>query len=209
MDNKLNHFSWLCNHCNRGSTVCSNEAAKAYAVQNGTTFELTSLWMRKKSVCIVVVYLSITDQRLLTVGDAVTSFMHIPDATLHWLVSHSVFLVSIETYDVNDLPKEEGDREATCIYSLLPISILFMSGLVVVFALVQGGKVSRTQGMPLVRSNSAGIAAACHPLKRNDDLQKPSMRSVVSQDTGTEKRIEHCSFSSSAVERPVEGQLYS
>ncbi|KAF2621785.1 hypothetical protein BU25DRAFT_378964, partial [Macroventuria anomochaeta] len=95
-------------------------------------------------------------------------------ATLHWLLSQSIFLVSIETYDVNGLSKDErpkggggedGFNEehiATCGYSLLAmICLLVVSGLVVLFALIGGAKVLSSDGMPLVESNSVVIAAAC------------------------------------------------
>ncbi|KAJ4983765.1 hypothetical protein SVAN01_10743 [Stagonosporopsis vannaccii] len=130
---------------------------------------------------------------------------------LHWLVSQSIFLVSIETYDVNGLPKEEEEHIATCGYSPLAIiCLLIVSGVVVMFALVQGVKVLRSQGMPLVGSVSVGIAAACHPLKEAGDASQPLMWGVVSKDVEeNEEYIGHCSFSSAAVEMPVEGQLYA
>jgi len=130
---------------------------------------------------------------------------------LHWLVSQSIFLVSIETYDVNGWPKEEEEHVATCGYSPLAIiCFLVVSGLVVVFTLVQGGKVLRSEGMPLVGSNSVGIAAACHPLNGVGDVSQPLMWGVVSQEVEeTEEQIGHCSFSSSAVEVLVKGRLYA
>lgn len=130
---------------------------------------------------------------------------------LHWLVSQSIFLVSIETYDVNGLPKEEEERIATCGYSPLAIiCLLVVSGLVVVFTLVQGGKVLRSEGMPRVGSNSVGIAAACHALNGEGDVSQPLMWGVVSQEVEeAEEHIGHCSFSSSAVEVPVRGRLYA
>lgn len=131
-------------------------------------------------------------------------------STMHWLVSQSIFLVSIETYDVNGLPKKDEEHITTCGYSPLAIiCLLIVSGLMVLFAFVQGGMVLRSNGIPLVGSNSVGIAAACHPPKEGGDVRQPLMWGVVDQDMGTDEPIGHCSLSSSAVERPIEGQLYA
>ncbi|KAF3046889.1 hypothetical protein E8E12_005587 [Didymella heteroderae] len=141
-------------------------------------------------------------------------------ASLHWLISQSIFLVSIETYDVNGLPKNgrskvegglDGVNEehiATCGYSPLAIiCLLVVSGLVVIYVVGMGFKKLPSDGMPLVGSNSVGIAAACHPPQDGGDAQHPLMWGVVSE--SSDEGIGHCSFSSSAVSLPVQGQLHA
>lgn len=144
-------------------------------------------------------------------------------ATLHWLVSQSLFLVSIETYDVNGLPKDgrqalysggvDEAHIAACGYSLLAIiCLLVVSGLVALFVLVMGAWVLPAQGIPLVGSNSVGIAAACHPSKEGNDERQPLMWGVLGTGLLVEDAVEgvkHCSLSSATVAIPVEGQLYA
>ena len=142
-------------------------------------------------------------------------------ATLHWLVSQSIFLVSIETYDVNGLPKNgrsglnvsNEEHITTCGYSpLAMICVLVVGGLVLLLTWVQGVKVLPQGGMPLAGSNSVGITAACHAPRESDDAQQPLMWGVVStglQNDPSEESIGHCSLSSSDVGALVEGQLYA
>lgn len=141
-------------------------------------------------------------------------------ASLHWLVSQSIFLVSIETYDVNGLPKNgrskvEGELDGvdeehitTCGYSPLAIiCLLVVSGLVVVYVVGMGFKKLPSNVMPLVGSNSVGIAAACHAREDSGDMQQPLMWGVITE--SSDEGIGHCSYSSSAVGLPVQGQLYA
>lgn len=141
-------------------------------------------------------------------------------ASLHWLVSQSIFLVGIETYDVNGLPRNgrpkvpgglDGVNEehiATCDYSPLAIiCLLVTSGLVVIFILSMGVKRLPAGGMPFMGSNSVGIATMCHPPQDGGDAQQSLMWGVVSE--SGDEGIGHYSLSSSAVGALVEKQLYA
>lgn len=132
----------------------------------------------------------------------------IASTTLHWLVSQSIFLVSINTFDARGRPKDDESEIATCGFS--PVAIictLVVGAVVILLPLGMGARKLPLGGMPLVGSSSVGIAAACHPLKDGDDAQKPLMWGVVRGDNG--EGISHCSLSSSAVAPLVKDQLYA
>lgn len=139
-------------------------------------------------------------------------------ATLHWLVSQSIFLVSINTFDARGLPRIGtgfvDEREiATCGFSPLAIMCTLVVGAaVILFVLIMGFQKIPSGGMPLVGSNSVGIAAACHPPKEGSDERQPLMWGVVAsslQVEGVDVTVGHCSLSSSAVAVPFKGQLYA
>jgi hypothetical protein len=132
----------------------------------------------------------------------------IVSATLHWLVSQSIFLVSINTFDARGRPKRDESEIATCGFS--PVAIictLVVGAVVILFSLFVGAQKLPPGGMPLIGSNSIGIAASCHSVGNGDDAQQPLMWGVVCE--SSDERIGHCSFSSSAVGIPVQAQLYA
>ncbi len=130
---------------------------------------------------------------------------------LHWLVSQSIFLVRISSYQsTGTLDIESGI--STCGYS--PIAIIFVIGLgsiIVLLGIANGFRVSRS-GMPLVGSCSAAISAACHPPQGDlDASSRPVMWGVVAkEDTEiSDDDIGHCSFTSFEVEAPTPGKWYA
>lgn len=132
----------------------------------------------------------------------------IVSATLHWLVSQSIFLVSINTFDARGRPKRDESEIATCGFS--PVAIictLVVGAVVILFSLFVGAQKLPPGDMPLIGSNSIGIAASCHSVGNGDDAQQPLMWGVVCE--SSDERIGHCSFSSSAVGIPVQAQLYA
>ncbi|KAF2136591.1 uncharacterized protein K452DRAFT_237208, partial [Aplosporella prunicola CBS 121167] len=138
-------------------------------------------------------------------------------ATLHWLVSESVFLASIDTLDPRGDPSEE-DSVTTCGYSPLAMIFTILVGAVVIIFAVFMGLRKLDLGMPVVGSCSLGIAAACHPPKDGADEDMPLMWGAVPDALLTDpdqkidvedEEVGHCSFSSSTVDRPVDGKLYA
>ena len=103
--NAINRYGWLCDKWTTSSQACTNAAAKEYAAQQNwmifgwpvsgcvsqtlpencsVNFHLgiavvVILANLGKTVCIAVVCIFLTDQPLLTTGDAVVSFLRIPD----------------------------------------------------------------------------------------------------------------------------------
>lgn len=132
----------------------------------------------------------------------------IVSATLHWLVSQSIFLVSVNTFDARGQPKQDESEIATCGFS--PVAIictLLVGAVIILLSFFFGAQKLPSGGMPLVGSNSVGIAAACHPTANGEDPQKPLMWGVVSE--SSDGGFGQCSFSSSAVDLPIQGQLYA
>ncbi|KAF9885044.1 hypothetical protein FE257_000775 [Aspergillus nanangensis] len=133
-------------------------------------------------------------------------------AILHWLISQSLYLVSVEGYD------EEGHRYTeydlvTCAYS--PVGIicsLCVAGSMLVLLSGAGFQSFKT-GMPVAGSCSLAIAAACHShaLQREDlDSLGPEYNPLqwgVEQDVPV-MMPSHCTFSKGEVETPQRGFRY-
>ena len=142
-------------------------------------------------------------------------------ASLHWLVSQSIFLVNINTYDAvgnlttSDMGNHEGDESdiTACGFSPLAIVCTLVAGAVVIlFVLLLGAQKIPSGGIPLVGSSSIGIAAACHPTKDGSDELQALMWGAVDQslqEDGADVVVRHCSLSSTAVWVPRDGQLYA
>jgi hypothetical protein len=140
-------------------------------------------------------------------------------ATLHWLASQSLFLITFDysAVDPTDIHViSNGRTYVTCGCSLPPmICIIILGTLATVFFIIFSMK--KLEGdMPIVGCHSTGISAACHPPEEENDATKPLMWGAINaglfEDTTTNEAGEvvgHCSFSSSAVAVPVPGRLYS
>ena len=124
-------------------------------------------------------------------------------ATLHWLVSQSLFLVNMTGYWT------KGQHLIQTIsaigYSCIAIiTVIFLGAILLLLEVLNGFRVHR--GMPLAGSCSAAISAACHrPEQDVDAATKPVMWGVVSSKNG----VGHCCFTSLEVSRPIPGELYS
>jgi hypothetical protein len=132
---------------------------------------------------------------------------------LHWLSSESLFLVLINHFN-DESPRNVGFTTSTLGFS--PVAIIFAT-LVGVFYLVFGISLALRKypkGMPLAGSCSALISASCHPPKEDVDVALlPVQWGAVKgneESSGKEKdMIGHCTFTSLAVETPIEGSLYT
>jgi hypothetical protein len=134
---------------------------------------------------------------------------------LHWLVSQSLFLVSI-TDDVvykdsngNNTASGSVSSDFTCGYSPIAISlVIFVAILMATFAVLTGFRRFKS-GMPVVGGCSAAISAACHPvagLEKTVEVDAPLKWGVMGV---TAEGLAHCGFSSSQVEAPTDGVLYA
>ncbi|KAF7198361.1 hypothetical protein HII31_00100 [Pseudocercospora fuligena] len=127
-------------------------------------------------------------------------------ATLHWMISQSIFLARINTY--YDGKPTETDDISSVGYSCPPILVAMLIGIVLLFvALAMGFRKFRSP-IPIASSCSVAIAAACH--RPNDDpdaaylpVQWGEVEAEGSDETG------HCSFTSGPVEPLVNGRMYA
>ncbi|KAK0653277.1 hypothetical protein DIS24_g6270 [Lasiodiplodia hormozganensis] len=125
---------------------------------------------------------------------------------LHWLVSQSIFLARVETWDSAGA---YAGRESvtTCGYS--PMGIILTAIVAACLVLTGFGMGLRhlDSDMPVAGGCSAAISAACHP---PDEISEklPLQWGALPTDE-TSGVIGHCSFSSGDVEEPVPGNLYA
>ncbi|EME79722.1 uncharacterized protein MYCFIDRAFT_115582, partial [Pseudocercospora fijiensis CIRAD86] len=126
-------------------------------------------------------------------------------ATLHWMISQSIFLARINTY--YDGNPTEGDDMSSVGYSCPPILVTMLIGIVLLFvALAMGFRKFGSQ-MPIASSCSVAIAAACHrPQDDADAAYLPVQWGEVESER--EDEIGHCSFTSGPVLPLVEGRMY-
>lgn len=142
--------------------------------------------------------------------------------TLHWLVSQSIFLVSIDLYDYMDNrsaagqqwlreqafdPRDELMSIMTCGYSPLAILCVIIFGSLMFIALLTAGFIPYKSGMPLASSCSIAISAACHPESENQ-VSTQEIQWGVLEASDNQVNVRHCSFSEGPVSQPVIGHLY-
>jgi hypothetical protein len=134
-------------------------------------------------------------------------------ALLHWLVSQSVFLVSITIdalwQDGNYITGSTVSSNFTCGYSPIAIILVIVLALLMAtFAVLVGFKRFKS-GMPMAGSCSAAISAACRPiagLEKTVATDEPLQWGVMGK---TAEGLAHCGFSSHEVEAPEDGVLYA
>ncbi|KAH7551297.1 hypothetical protein BM1_09613 [Bipolaris maydis] len=142
--------------------------------------------------------------------------------TLHWLVSQSIFLVSIDLYDYMDNrsaagqqwlkdeaydPRDELMSITTCGYSPLAIICVIVFGSLMFIALLAVGFVPYKRVMPLASSCSMAISAACHP-ESETRVSTHEVQWGVLKASDNPDDVGHCSFSKGPVSQPVVGHLY-
>lgn len=141
---------------------------------------------------------------------------------LNWLISRSLFLVSIQAYSA-DMKRNPSGDVYNCVFS--PVAIV--SGLSVggtMFLSLIGLSFRRfASAIPVAGSCSLSIAAACHPkYDPNQDGESMENSMVESEDgdkdmaylpvqwgaTSVDGPIGHCRFTSGDVYPPEEGKKY-
>ena len=128
----------------------------------------------------------------------------IVSATLHWLVSQSLFLANVIGYNTNGQEDPSGSVSSIGYSCIAIITVIVLGAVVILLGLLNGFRWQ--QGMPLAGSCSAAISAACHrPEEDVDAATKPVMWGVVSSSNG----VGHCCFTSFEVSPPVHGKLYA
>lgn len=126
---------------------------------------------------------------------------------LHWLVSQSLFLARVASYDSKG-EEDTSEMKSTIGYSCIAIiSVIIVGAIIVTLGILNGFRRYRP-GIPLVGSCSAAISAACHAPREDDDATLPVLWGAVShsQEDGT---VGHCCFTSFSTSPPMEGEFYA
>lgn len=129
---------------------------------------------------------------------------------LHWLTSQSLFLARITVFDEDGNP-DDSESVSTCGYSPIAIVFLLIASGVTILSMIIISFCKYRPGIPLARSCSAAISAACHrPETDKHASLAPVMWGVASHEFNEDirKTLGHCSFTSFKVEPPVKGELY-
>ncbi|OCL15297.1 hypothetical protein AOQ84DRAFT_261724, partial [Glonium stellatum] len=115
----------------------------------------------------------------------------VANTTLHWLVSQSIFIVSVTTYYPNYLVDEVNSYTTTGYStSAAIISICVGTGILLIFSLISFQPLS--SDIPLVSTCSIAISAVCHFPVGDKDASLLLIRwGVVIEDNVTPAR---CSF---------------
>ncbi|KAF2867468.1 hypothetical protein BDV95DRAFT_671224 [Massariosphaeria phaeospora] len=136
--------------------------------------------------------------------------------TMHWLISQSLFLVSVNVYNPRDASRgttpDEDNSYTTCGYSPTAILATITVGTVAFLCVVGLGGKKLKSGMPVAGSCSAAIAAACRPgveteSEGRDDAPLEMVKWGVMKD-GYGDEVGHCGFSVEKVGVPVDGDFY-
>lgn len=109
--------------------------------------------------------------RFLTLPYIIALPLMVTSAAIHWLVSLSIFVVSVDVYGLTDSSTDLLEPELlpknailTCGYTAVAMLIVVIIGIIMVLVLLTfGAQKLRPGSPPLVGSCSAAIASACHP----------------------------------------------
>ncbi|RYN78863.1 hypothetical protein AA0120_g10887 [Alternaria tenuissima] len=139
-------------------------------------------------------------------------------ALLHWLVSQSLFLMSIDFYDSLGRPGDNDPYNSrffgyqTVGFSPPAIVAVLVCGGLMTISIVVLGHIPYRRGMPVAGSSSMAISAACHLTTAEDEANEGTASSEKLQ-WGVVARADngpgHCAFSPRLVEAPVKGRVYA
>jgi hypothetical protein len=146
---------------------------------------------------------------------------------LQWLASQSIFVVSVEIYNMFGQYnphglcyhfdyRHEGSTPGcgtdfiTCAYSPLAIFLALITACVLAISIVILGW-RKLNPMPIVGSCSVAIAASCHARAEEDaTLEKKLQWGVIEEpDQAAQDGVGHCGLSSGHINQPVVGRLYA
>ena len=134
---------------------------------------------------------------------------------LHWLVSQSIFLASIQFYrgglELDGSP--EDTKVMGCGYSCAAIIFAIVVGVLLLAALVGCGFRRYHSSVPMASTCSVAISAACHPPSDDKDaafreVQWGNVRPPGDHLNQAGDGVKHCSFTSFVAEPLEAGNIY-
>ena len=127
--------------------------------------------------------------------------------TMHWLVSQSIFPAQINPNGEPYEPYPDTAFVRSWGYSCIALVFILALGCSMLLAVLLVGAKRLRPGIPFAGHCSAVLSAACQKLPADDEITALPVQWGVVQ--GDESRaVQHCTFSSFEVQRPVEGRLY-
>ena len=126
-------------------------------------------------------------------------------ALVHWLISQSLFLARVDTFDANGDRDNQNSFSSVGYSPIAIITVLVVGTLLVIFAYSVGFRRFKP-GLTLAGPCSAAISAACHrPSDDVDAANKPVKWGVIK----TDGDVGHCCFTSYEVLLPNPNRLYA
>ena len=125
---------------------------------------------------------------------------------LHWLLSQSIFLVRIDTYDRQGIYVPDLSQSA-CGFSGMSFMTLTIAFYLVVGVVGLVGRKRITVRIPFAASCSLVMSAACHASENDRDAQLKLVRWGVVDDRMYEGK-KHCALSSKSVKKPKVKETY-
>ncbi|CAN9276692.1 unnamed protein product [Alternaria alternata] len=228
-DTARNSFDWICSGmdtkrpCSLGIDAIRDSSAESWLMGPGAGWPVkyclseradptcklhfeptigtivTILNFVKAGVMFYVAFL-VRDEPLMTMGDAVASFLERPDPT------------SKNRPGDNDPYNSRFFGYQTVGFSPPAIIAVLVCGGLMTISIVVLGHIPYRRGMPVAGSSSMAISAACHLTTAEDEANEGTASSEKLQ-WGVVARADngpgHCAFSPRLVEAPVKGRVYA
>jgi hypothetical protein len=131
-------------------------------------------------------------------------------ATLHWLISQSIFLARVSVWTNGVRTELHSSASSAVGYSPAPILCTVMLGSCMLAVVLGTGLRRLPSSMPIAGSCSIALAAAAHrPESDIDAAVLPVKWGVVARESEGAGDVGHCCFTSEEVTEPQEGKLYA
>jgi hypothetical protein len=130
----------------------------------------------------------------------------ITSATLHWLLSQSLFLVRMDYYDRQGRMLTD-DSISVCGFSTVSLYVLLVAFLLLLASVGYIGSSKMQVRSPMIASCSLAISAACHPPGGEKETHLAQVKWGV-VDQATTDAVGHCSLSAGTVREPEVGKTY-
>ncbi|GAB1740943.1 hypothetical protein NU219Hw_g6013t1 [Hortaea werneckii] len=131
----------------------------------------------------------------------------VASATLHWLISQSIFLARVYVSDYKGQETDESNLSEIG-YSCLPILLAILLGIAMLVTVLWYGCRKFPSSMPVVGSCSVALAAAAHRPKDDVDAAFLPVQWGEVRGEGTDE-IGHCCFTSQEVHDLTPGRRYA
>jgi hypothetical protein len=131
----------------------------------------------------------------------------IASTLLHWLISQSIFLVSISVW--KDEREVEDDSVATVGYSCAPMLGVIVVGVCMLYSLYVVWDRELQYHVPIAVSCSFAISAHAHRPEADVGASLLEVNWGVVEESSTPDGIGHCAFTSQGVTEMLEGNMYA